>query len=42
MSRPFRALPEPQMVFLCPSLVLMEQNDPDAQAVRMSIIRMRC
>lgn len=36
MSRPFRGLPKPQMIFLCPNLVLIEQNDPDAQAVRMS------
>jgi hypothetical protein len=36
MSRPFRGLPDPQMTFLRPDLVLMEQSDPGEEATRMS------
>ena len=36
MSRPFRGLSDPQMTFLRPDIVLMEQSDPGAQDVKMS------
>ena len=36
MSRLFRGLLDPQMTFLRPDLVLMEQSYPGAEAARMS------
>lgn len=36
MSRPFRGLSDPQMTFLRPDIVLMEQSDPGAQDAKMS------
>jgi len=36
MSRPFRGLSDPQMTYLRPDIVLMEQSDPGAQYAKMS------